>query len=436
MIRAIKGTRDILPPDSAAWNAVEEVAREVFRTFNYREIRTPIFEATSLFARGVGEDTDIVGKEMYTFTDRDDSSLTLRPEATASVMRSYIEHRLDQSPGLTKLYYIGPMFRRERPQKGRYRQFFQIGAEAIGSESPVVDAEVIEMVVELLKRVGLTGFELLLNSVGCRKCRPQFLAMLRERLAEVAPSMCEDCQRRATTNPLRVLDCKVPADQPIIDALPSILDHLCTECAEHFAAVRGYLDGEGRVPRIPYEVRPRLVRGLDYYMRTTFEITHGALGAQNSVLGGGRYDGLAEAIGSKVAAPGIGFSIGEDRLILSLTEADPEKYKSPVDVVLAPMGAAAEAHAWELAAELRAAGISVERSVDKKLKRTLDVANRTGARFALIVGEDEVTSGNYSLKEMATGEQVQLQRDELAGHILGPFRGNVRQDNGPNRNRA
>ena len=429
MIRAIKGTRDILPPDSATWNAVEQVTRELFRTFNYREIRTPIFEVTSLFARGVGEDTDIVGKEMYTFTDRDDSSLTLRPEATASVMRSYIEHRMDQSPGLTKLYYIGPMFRRERPQKGRYRQFYQIGAEAIGSESPLVDAEVIEMVVELLKRVGLTGFELILNSVGCKKCRPQFLAMLREKLAEVAPTMCEDCQRRTTTNPLRVLDCKVPADQPVIDALPSILDHLCPECAEHFAAVRGHLDGRG----ISYEVRPRLVRGLDYYMRTTFEITHGALGAQNSVLGGGRYDGLAEAIGSKVAAPGIGFSIGEDRLILSLTEADPEKYKSPVDVMLAPMGAAAEAHAGELAAELRDAGISVERSVDKKLKRTLDVANRTGARFALIVGEDEVASGNYSLKEMATGEQVQLRREELANHILSAS--SDRQDE-PNPSRA
>jgi histidyl-tRNA synthetase len=249
--------------------------------------------------------------------------------------------------------------------------------------------------------------------VGCKQCRPQFLAMLRKTLAEVAGSMCEDCQRRTTTNPLRVLDCKVPDDQPIIDGLPSILDHLCEDCSAHFTTVRGYLDGRN----IPYEVRPRLVRGLDYYTRTTFEITHGALGAQNSVLGGGRYDGLAEAIGSKVAAPGIGFSIGEDRLVLSLTEADPEKYKAVVDVVLAPMGAAAEAHAGELAAELRSAGISVERSVDKKLKRTLDVANRTGARFALILGEDEVASGNYSLKEMATGEQIQLKRAELADHI-------------------
>ena len=215
MIRAVKGTRDILPPASAAWNHVERVAREVFRTYNYQEIRTPLFEETALFARGVGEDTDIVGKEMYTWEDRDGSSLTLRPEATASVMRAYIEHRLDQIPGVKKYYYMGPMFRRERPQKGRFRQFFQIGAEAIGSESPVVDAEVIEMVVELFRRCGLEGIQLILNSVGCKDCRPAYLDLLRQKLAEIAPKLCADCQRRATTNPLRVLDCKVPEDQDV-----------------------------------------------------------------------------------------------------------------------------------------------------------------------------------------------------------------------------
>ncbi|HEX5227628.1 MAG TPA: histidine--tRNA ligase, partial [Bryobacteraceae bacterium] len=230
MIKAVKGTRDILPPSSAVWNQVEAVAREVFRVYNYQEIRTPILEETALFARGVGEETDIVSKEMYTFEDRDGSSLTLRPEATASVMRAYIEHRLDQKPGLQKLYYIGPMFRRERPQKGRYRQFFQIGAEAIGSESPLVDAEVIEMVVDLLRRAGLEGFQLLVNSVGDQNCRPQYVALLKERLADVKSRLCEDCQRRADTNPLRVLDCKVPEDQEIIDALPSIQDHMCEPC--------------------------------------------------------------------------------------------------------------------------------------------------------------------------------------------------------------
>jgi histidyl-tRNA synthetase len=413
MIRAVKGTRDILPPASAAWNHVEAVAREVFRTFNYQEIRTPLFEETTLFARGVGEDTDIVGKEMYTWEDRDGSSLTLRPEATASVMRAYIEHRLDQIPGIKKLYYIGPMFRRERPQKGRFRQFYQIGAEAIGSDSPVVDAEVIEMVVELLRRAGMEGFNLLLNSVGCADCRPAYLALLRERLAGMVSNLCADCQRRAVTNPLRVLDCKVPEDQGYINGLPSILDHLDDACRQHFSSVRKNLDARG----IAYEVRPRMVRGLDYYMRTTFEITHGALGAQNSVLGGGRYDGLAEAIGSKVPAPGIGFSIGEDRLVMILEEAHPDRYKPLVDVFLAPLGEAAEEHAGALAAELRAQGFSVERSADRKLKRALEVANKTGARYALILGDDEVNTGTYSLKDMASGEQVKLKRSELAARI-------------------
>src|SRR3984893_14761911 len=366
-MKAVKGTRDILPPASGVWNRVEAVAREVFRTYNYQEIRTPLFEETALFARGVGEDTDIVGKEMYTWEDRDGASLTLRPEATASVIRAYIEHRLDQIPGVKKFYYIGPMFRRERPQKGRYRQFYQIGAEAIGSESPIVDAEVIEMVVELLRRAGLEGFHLILNSVGCATCRPRFMAALKEKLAAIAPTLCADCQRRATTNPLRVLDCKVPADQADIDTLPSILDYLCEDCRAHFHVVQAHLVSRG----IPFEVRPRLVRGLDYYMRTTFEITHGSLGAQNAVLGGGRYDGLAEALGSKVPAPGIGFSIGEDRLVMSVEEAHPEAQQPNVDGFLAPLGDAAALHAGEIAAELRAAGISVERSVDKKLTRAL-----------------------------------------------------------------
>jgi len=409
VIKAVKGTRDILPPASSVWNRVEEVARGVFRTFNYHEIRTPIFEETALFARGVGEDTDIVGKEMYTFEDRDGASLTLRPEATASVMRAYIEHRLDQVPGVKKFYYIGPMFRRERPQKGRYRQFYQIGAEAIGSESAILDAEVIEMVVELLRQAGLADFHLLINSVGDQNCRPQYLEALREKLRDVAPKMCTDCQRRAVINPLRVLDCKVPEDQPIIDTLPSILDHLCQPCTEHFAAVRAYLDSRG----LAYEVRPRLVRGLDYYMRTTFEITHGSLGAQNSVLGGGRYDGLAEALGSRVPAPGIGFSIGEDRLVMSV-EGDTGP---TVDVFLAPLGDAAEQHAGALAAELRAAGISVERSVDRKLKRALEVANKMGARFALILGDNEISAGTYLLKDMASGEQISLTREQLVQHV-------------------
>jgi histidyl-tRNA synthetase len=329
------------------------------------------------------------------------------------VIRAYIEHRLDQIPGVKKYYYIGPMFRRERPQKGRFRQFYQIGAEAVGSDSPIVDAEVIEMVVEVLKRSGIEGFHLIINSVGDHKCRPAFMELLREKLKDVAPTMCTDCQRRAVTNPLRVLDCKVPEDQPIIDALPSILDHLCEECTAHFATVRAHLDARG----IPYEVRPRMVRGLDYYMRTTFEITHGALGAQNSVLGGGRYDGLAEALGSKVPAPGIGFSIGEDRLVMSVEAAHPDQHKPTIDVFLATMGDAADLHAGEIAAELREAGLVVERSVDKKLKRALEVANKTGARFALILGDNEIANQTYLLKDMSSTMQESLTRGELVGRI-------------------
>ena len=413
MIKAVKGTRDILPPASAVWNRVEGVAREVFRTFNYHEIRTPIFEETALFARGVGEDTDIVGKEMYTWEDRDGTSLTLRPEATASVMRAYIEHRLDQIPGIKKFYYIGPMFRRERPQKGRYRQFFQIGAEAIGSNyGPNDDAEMIELALEVLSRAGLTGTRLLINSVGDHNCRPQYLAALRERLGEVASTMCGDCQRRAITNPLRVLDCKVPSDQPIIDALPSIHDYLCDPCRFMFDRVRLHLTERG----IPFEVQPRLVRGLDYYVRTTFEVVHGSLGAQSAVLGGGRYDGIAESLGSKIPAPGVGFSIGEDRLTMLLAESG-KIVPDRLDVFIAFVESeSAMRAAADIARELRRSDISVELG-DGRLKRSLEIANKMGARFALILGDNEIAAGTYLMKDMASGEQVALSREALAAHI-------------------
>ncbi len=404
LIKAVKGTRDLLPPFTENWNAVEREARAVFRAYNYGEIRTPILEETQLFARGVGADTDIVNKEMYTFDDHG-SSLTLRPENTASVIRAYIEHRLDQRPGVQKFYYIGPMFRRERPQAGRYRQFYQIGAEAIGSESPAVDAEVIEMVIEILGRAGLGGFELLINSVGDHNCRPQYVEKLRTALHPVVASLCSDCQRRALTNPLRVLDCKVEADQPIIDKLPSILDHLCEACRVHFDAVKRYLDDRG----LAYTVRPRMVRGLDYYMRTTFEVVHGALGAQNSVLGGGRYDGLAESLGSKVHSPGIGFSIGEDRLVMSVAARE----AGALDLCIAPLGEPALRHAALLARDLRRVGASVE-IAEGKLKRALELANKLGARFTLIVGDNEIDAGRYALKEMATGRQEEVTRDEIA----------------------
>ncbi|MGO9615767.1 MAG: histidine--tRNA ligase [Bryobacteraceae bacterium] len=405
MIKAVKGTRDLLPPFTENWNAVEREARAVFRAYNYGEIRTPVLEETQLFARGVGADTDIVNKEMYTFDDRDGSSLTLRPENTASVIRAYIEHRLDQRPGVQKFYYIGPMFRRERPQLGRYRQFYQIGAEAIGSESPAVDAEVIEMVIEVLGRAGLTGFELLINSVGDHNCRPGYVEKLREALKPVAARLCGDCRRRALTNPLRVLDCKVEADQPVIDTLPSILDNLCEPCRAHFDALKRYLDDRG----LAYAVRPRMVRGLDYYMRTTFEVVHGALGAQNSVLGGGRYDGLAESLGSKVHAPGIGFSIGEDRLVMSVARRE----GAGLDLCIAALGEPALRHAALLGRDLRRGGAAVE-IAEGKLRRILELANKLGARFTLMVGENEINAGRYALKEMATGRQEEVTRGVIA----------------------
>ncbi len=410
MIRAVKGTRDLLPPETAVWNRVERVAREVFHAYNYHEIRTPILEETQLFARGVGAETDIVTKEMYTFEDRDGTSLTLRPENTAGVIRAYIEHRLDQRPGVQKLFYMGPMFRRERPQKGRYRQFFQIGAEAIGSESPAVDAEVIELVIEILSRSGLTHSELLINSVGCPKCRPVYIEKLREALRPFIPQLSPDNQRRAETNPLRVLDSKVPEDEPIIEQLPSILDSLDAECRAHFEAVQQYLCDRG----IRFEIRPRLVRGLDYYTRTTFEVVHGNLGAQNSVLGGGRYDGLAEELGSKIHSPGIGFSIGEDRLVMAVSEGEAA---TELALYIAPLDEPALRHAGVLARELRASGASIEVGGAAKLKRAMEIANKVGARRVLIIGDEELAAHEYSLKDMRSGEQERVSRAELAGRL-------------------
>jgi histidyl-tRNA synthetase len=416
LIRAPKGMRDLLPPSTAVWNHAEEVARSIFKTFHLQEIRTPLLEETRLFARGVGEDTDIVTKEMYTFEDRDGSSLTLRPECTASVIRAYIEHRLDQQPGLQRLYYIGPMFRRERPQKGRFRQFYQIGAEVIGSDSALVDAEVIELVVIFFQRLGLEHFELLLNSVGCSACRPAYVSELRSKLEGVLDALSEDSRRRVTTNPLRVLDSKAPEDQPVIATLPSILDRLCEGCARHFEAVRGFLDaGE-----IAYRIEPRLVRGLDYYTRTTFEIVHGALGAQNSVMGGGRYDGLAELLGSRVPAPGIGFSIGEDRLVMTLEESGRNLPAPRLDVFVAPIGEAALVHGMRLARTLRRGGLAVETAPGWRLKKSMDLANKLGARHTLIVGDDEIAAGRFTLRAMASGEQRQLTEPELLAFLSDP----------------
>src|SRR5271155_4089719 len=355
MIKAVRGTRDLLPPDTALWNFVEAAFRDVFRAYNFHEIRTPIFEETELFARGVGADTDVVAKEMFSWEDRaraeseKGQSLTLRPENTAGVVRAYIEHKL-WDRGLNKLYYIGPQFRRERPQKSRYRQFYQIGAEVIGpqsagSESPARDAEILELLATLLNRLGIENWTLQLNSIGCPSDRAAYNEALRKALAPVVGQMCSDCQRRAVTNPLRVFDCKVPADQPIIAKLPRISQFLDDDSRKHFEAVQEILTKVG----VPFTLNDRLVRGLDYYTRTAFEFTHGALGAQNAILGGGRYDGLSEALGGP-AAPGIGFAIGEDRLGMSLNETAEGGLRKP-DVYVAPM-AGMDAEAARLAREL------------------------------------------------------------------------------------
>jgi len=409
----VKGTRDLLPPATSLWQQVEAEARRVFAAYDYHEIRTPVLEETALFARSVGADTDIVMKEMYTFLDRDNESLTLRPEATASVVRAYIEHSLYNQGGIHKLYYLGPMFRRERPQKGRYRQFYQIGAEVLGSEHPAIDAEVLEMLVLFVEQLGIKERALLINSVGCSKCRPEYVKELRRALESVKTSLCADCQRRADTNPLRVLDCKVEADQPVIARLPQILDHLCPECCRHFDAVLSGLGERG----IEYQITPRLVRGLDYYTRTTFEITSGALGAQNAVVGGGRYDGLSEMIGGP-PAPGIGFSIGQDRLMMAVEQAGSLKASDLLAVYIAWMGEAALSRASQLARELRREGLSVEMDYEPaKLKKALGVANKLQARFAIIIGEGELASGRYQVKNMTSGEQQEMEPGTIAAYL-------------------
>ena len=422
VIKSVRGTRDILPPDAALWQFVEQASRDIFHRYAFQEIRTPIFEDTQLFARGVGEETDIVSKEMFTWEDRaraqseKSQSLTLRPENTAGVVRAYIEHKMGDTGKLQKLYYIGPQFRRERPQKGRYRQFYQIGAEVLGppsagSESPARDAEIIAMLAHLLREVGIKEWTLQLNSVGCAEDRARYNQALREALAGVKDKMCADCRRRAETNPLRVLDCKVPEDQPIIESLPKISAFLDEPCREHFNEVKKILNHVG----IRYQVNERMVRGLDYYTRTTFEFTHGGLGAQSALLGGGRYDGLSEALGGP-KAPGIGFALGLDRFVLALQAEETVGIPNLAPhVYVAPLGRGMNAEAAVIARDLRKQQIATELGDDTfKVKKSFEAAERTGAKFILFVGENEIASGQFALKNLKTGEQVSMAREEIA----------------------
>ena len=493
--QAIRGTRDLLPPDTALWNRVEQTAHEVFTTYGYGEIRPPVMEPTELFARAVGGESDIVSKEMYTFVDRTEKlevvnsvakygefidsvlkmlesgeiprtavnehailemstawqrfenlnlapsealpqeeidniihmilakyslqlgpEISLRPEATASVCRAYIEHNMQQLPQPVKLYYMGPMFRRERPQKGRYRQFYQIGAEILGGpDAPAIDAELIEMLMTFFDKCGLQGTELSINSIGhaADNCRRGYVAKLREELLKVKDKLGADSQRRIETNPLRVLDSKLEHEQPIIEKLPRIADHLCDECKTHYAAVKRDLDLRGVI----YRENWRLVRGLDYYMRTTFEITAQGLGSQNAVCGGGRYDGLVELLGGP-PTKGIGFAIGEDRLILSLQEGVKAPAAQGPDVFIAWMGQNAYATAIRAAKTLRNAGFRVKLpATELKFGKALERASKLGSRFALILGDNEVQSGEWTLKNLATSEQQKLTEQALLEYL-------------------
>jgi histidyl-tRNA synthetase len=421
MISRVRGTQDILPArytdkvdgQIERWHLAEGAAREAFRRYGFEEIRTPIIERTELFERGVGTETD-VNKEMYTFEDRDGEKISLRPESTASVVRAYIEHGCYNRPGLSKFFYIGPQFRRERPQKGRYRQFWQIGAEVLGqSDDPAIEVEVIEMLEWFLERLGINDHVLLVNSIGDENCRPQYIARLKQAIAERLPNLCASCRQRYETNPLRVLDCKVESCQRYLEELPTITSSLCDACSSHFADFKRLLSDRG----IEYDIAPRLVRGLDYYMRTAFEITGSRLGAQNTIVGGGRYDGLSQLIGGP-PAKGFGFALGLERLVMSMPEdAVDLKSGSPV-LYIAYIGQAARDYSFALARRLRDAGISVVVDLEnRKLKKQLAIADNLQVRYTLIVGEDELKKGAFVLRNMETGEQSELPESELSERL-------------------
>jgi histidyl-tRNA synthetase len=393
-IAAVRGFRDILPAESAVWQALISQARTSFTTYGFSEIIIPVIEKTELFARAIGETTDIVEKEMYTFTDRDDASLTLRPEGTASVIRAYIEHGLYHQEPVSKLFYIGPMFRRERPQKGRYRQFHQIGAEILGRDDPLIDAELLLMLHDFFTALQL-DVTVDINSLGCPVCRPRYRESLRTFAEGKLAALCENCHARLQRNPLRLLDCKEAGCRQAMADAPVLTDFLCGPCRDHFARVQAYL----RQENVPVTLQPRLVRGLDYYRRTSFEVTAQGLGAQNAVCGGGRYDGLVEELGGP-AVPGIGFAIGVERLVM-LLQAQKRHLPPAPDLFLAPLGAAAESQAFSLAWRLRHAGYRTElESGSRGLKAQMRRADKLGARYVLILGENELAVGKGTVRDM------------------------------------
>ena len=416
MISAIRGTHDILPGEVERWAHLERVARDLCARYGFLELRTPVIEREELFAKGTGETTDIVQKEMYSFTDKGGDRITLRPEATPSMVRAYIEHGLEQALPAVKLFSMGPMFRYERPQKGRYRQFHQLDVEVIGPSDPAVDAEVIDLGWTLVTTLGIERAELVINSVGCRECRPRFQEALLKALGDDLPKLCQDCQRRAQTNPLRIYDCKVPADQPIIDRLPHSVDYLCESCRTHFDGVQRHLTAWG----IPWRISHRLVRGLDYYTRTTFEVLGQALGAQNALLGGGRYDGLVKDLGGPDRT-GIGFAAGMERLVLALPEAAAADGAGRVFVVAT--GEDVRDEALKLLRELRQAGVPAQMELEaRSMKAQMKRADRLGARAVAIVGTDELARGEITLRDMRAATQQAVARADVvraARTILG-----------------
>jgi len=404
-LAAVKGAKDILPKEVESWQTLERLARETFELYGYRELRAPVFEATELFVKGTGPTSDIVNKEMYTFTDKGGRSLTLRPEYTPSVVRAIIEHRLDLQPEPMRYYYMGPMFRYDKPQKGRYRQFHQVDIEVFGEKDAAVDAEIIEMADSFLRRLGVAGTETLVNSVGCRECRPAYSQALRETAGKRKSDLCPDCQRKAETNPLRIFDCKVESCQAVARSFPLIQDFLCGECLSHFNTLLVFLNQY----RITYRVEPRLVRGLDYYTKTTFEIISAHLGAQNALLGGGRYDDLMKDFGGPDIC-GIGFAMGMER-VLSIAQVTSPKRSL---LYLAYLGDNAKRSGLELARYFRANGLEcLVEFKDRGMKAHFGRANKLEAAWVLVIGEDEIKKGRFGLKEMATGRQVEGTREEL-----------------------
>jgi histidyl-tRNA synthetase len=412
-IQSIRGVKDILPDEIWKWQYIESIAHNIFPRYGFKEIRLPIFEDTRLFSRSIGETTDIVEKEMYTFKDRSGDSITLRPEGTASVVRAYVEHKMYYPPSVLKMFYIGPMFRYERPQAGRLRQFNQIGVEAMGSPSPIVDVEVMTMLMEFFKELGLKNIKLEINSLGSQECRPHYRELLQAEIEKHLDLLCANCTSRYQRNPLRVLDCKVEQCGKIADGLPKLIDHLDTASAEHFSEVRSLLDSAGT----PYSVNPRLVRGLDYYNRTAFEVTSQNLGAQNAICGGGRYDTLVEELDGP-STPCFGFALGLERLVSLVPFEDlKDRHKNP-DIFIVCLGEETKTTGFQIAHELRLKGFKVDRDYEMgSMKSQMRKANKTQSRFSLILGENEIKSGKLILKNMETGDQIECPAEELADQM-------------------